>query len=169
MSTQHTSTTDFNQLLRDSTHTAGKYLTFKLSKEQYGIDILKVTEIIGVVDITRVPNCPPHVLGVVNLRGKIIPLVDLRLRFRMAPVPYDDKTCIIVTSVKTNDTKLLIGMVVDTVVEVVCIPPERIASPPEYGTAVETSSIIGMGKLNDNDVAILLDLDKVLDLTQEAL
>jgi purine-binding chemotaxis protein CheW len=140
--------------------TAAKYLTFRLSKEQYAIDIMQVTEIIGMTDVTRVPNCPPHVLGVINLRGKIIPLVDLRLRFGMPKAAYDEKTCIIVTTVKTAEQKIVVGMVVDTVLEVALI--SNVCRTPEYGVSLDTSYVKGIAHLSSGDIAIVLDVDKAL-------
>jgi len=142
---------------------AGQYLTFQLSREQYGISILKITEIIGMVDVTRVPRCPTHVLGVINLRGKIVPLIDLRMRFGLPKAEYDDKTCIIVASVKSADQKMVIGMVVDTVVEVVQLHKDQLARAPEYGLTLDTTIVLGIGKLPNKNVAILLDVDRILE------
>ena len=134
----------------------GKYLTFVLDGEEYGLEILKVREIIGVMDITKVPQTPDFVRGVINLRGKVIPVVDLRAKFNLPRIDYDEKTCIIVV-----DVGILMGIIVDTVQEVNNMPGCDIEPAPKLGTSVDTSFILGMGKVKD-DVKILLDIDKVL-------
>ena len=136
---------------------AGKYLTFGLAEEEYGLEILKVREIFGMVNITAVPQTPEHVRGVINLRGKVIPVVDLRLKFCMTEKDYDDATCIIVVDVAGVE----IGIIVDRVSEVLEIPGEDIDDPPSFGTNVETDFILGMGK-SETRVTILLDITKVL-------
>jgi purine-binding chemotaxis protein CheW len=137
--------------------TAGKFLTFSLGDEEYGVDILKVVEIIGVLDVTAVPHTPTFVEGVINLRGKVIPVIDLRTRFGLPRVPYNEQTCIIVV-----DVGMLTGIVVDTVQEVHDIPSEDIEPPPSLGDGAETNLILGMGKIKE-DVKILLDIDCVLN------
>ncbi len=134
----------------------GKYLTFLLDREEYGVEILKVREIIGLMDITKVPQTPDFVEGVINLRGKVIPVIDLRAKFGLARTDYNDQTCIIVVDVGT-----MMGIIVDTVNEVHDIPSAQIEPPPKFGAAVDTTFILGMGKAKD-DVKILLDIDKVL-------
>ena len=135
----------------------GKYLTFSLAREEYGLEILKVREIIGIMDITAVPQMPPHVKGVVNLRGKVIPVVDLRLKFGMESAEYTEATCIIVVDVGT-----LVGIIVDTVQEVLDIESAQIDPPPPLGASVDTTFILGMGKVRE-EVKILLDINKVLN------
>jgi purine-binding chemotaxis protein CheW len=142
----------------------GKYLTFALGPEEYGLEILKVREIIGYMDITAVPRTPPFVKGVINLRGQVISVIDLRSRFAMACVPQTEHTCIIVVEIKRDSRRLSIGVVVDRVSEVLNIPSDKIEDAPSFGTSVDTSFILGMGKIGGN-VKILLDIDKVL--TQE--
>lgn len=139
------------------TERGGKFLTFVLSDEEYGVDILCVREIIGIMDITTVPQTPQFVKGVINLRGKIIPVIDLRLKFDMPEKPTDKETCIIV--VETKDT--LMGVMVDTVSEVMDIESSQIEAAPSFGTQIDTSFIRGMGKVNSK-VKILLDIEKVL-------
>lgn len=134
----------------------GKYLTFMLDDEEYGIEILKVREIIGIMDITKVPQTPEFVEGVINLRGKVIPVIDLRTKFGLDRAEYNDQTCIIVV-----DVGMMMGIIVDTVQEVHDIPSASIEPPPKLGGAVDTSFILGMGKVKE-DVKILLDIDKVL-------
>ena len=139
----------------------GKYLTFVLDDEEYGISILKVREIIGLLPITSVPKTPSFVKGVINLRGKVIPILDLRLKFGMAPIEYTDKTSIIVVDVSGVSDKLQIGVIVDHVSDVVNIKSEDIEDAPAFGTAVDTAFILGMAKI-DKGIKILLEIDKVL-------
>ncbi len=134
----------------------GKYLTFLLAGEEYGVEILKVREINGLMDITSVPQMPSHMKGVINLRGKVIPVIDLRLKFALEEIDYTEQTCIIVVDVGTE-----IGIIVDTVSEVLDIAGENIEPPPAMGKAVDSSFILGMGKVGDA-VKILLDINKVL-------
>jgi len=136
---------------------AGKYLTFVLGDEEYGLEILKVREIIGLMDITAVPSTPEFVRGVVNLRGKVIPVVDLRLKFGMASAEATEETCIIVVDVDTVE----MGIVVDKVSEVLDIVENDIEDAPSFGVSVDTNFILGMGKA-DGNVKILLDISKVL-------
>ncbi len=133
-----------------------KYLTFKLASEEYGVEILKVREIIGVMDITAVPRMPVYMKGVINLRGKVIPVVDLRLKFGLDELAHTEQTCIIVVDVGKE-----IGIIVDTVSEVLDIQSEYVEPPPSMGGSVDTSFILGMGKVADA-VKILLDINKVL-------
>ena len=134
----------------------GKYLTFSLAEEEYGLEILKVREIIGIMDITAVPQMPEYVKGVINLRGKVIPVIDLRLKFGLPPAEYTDQTCIVVVDVGS-----LTGIIVDTVQEVLDIEGSQIDPPPPLGANVDTTFILGLGKVKD-EVKILLDVDKVL-------
>ena len=135
----------------------GKFLTFQLSDEEYGLEILKVREIIGLMDITTVPQTPDYVKGVVNLRGQVIPVIDLRLKFGLNEGDYGKRTCIIVVDVGG----VMMGIVVDTVSEVMDIVSENIEQTPSFGTKLNTDYILGMGKVNER-VKILLDIDKVL-------
>ena len=136
---------------------AGKHLTFMLGQETYGLEILKVREIIGVMAITAVPRTPDYVKGVINLRGKVIPVVDLRLKFGMEEAVHTEETCIIVVNVGS----LEVGIIVDKVSEVLNIASQDIEDTPSFGTGVDTDFILGMGKTNDR-VTILLDIAKVL-------
>lgn len=138
-------------------HQGGKFLTFRLVDNEYAIDILAVREIIGVPDITTVPQMPNFVKGVINLRGKVIPVIDLRERFGLGPTPRTDETCVIVI-----DTGQDTGLIVDAVSEVLDIKGEQIDPPPSMGAAVDTTFILGLGKVAD-DVKILLDIEKVVD------
>jgi purine-binding chemotaxis protein CheW len=143
----------------------GKYLTFALGKEEYGLEILKVREIIGWMDITALPRTPAYVKGVVNLRGQVIVVVDLRAKFAMDTTAKTDQTCIIVVEIAHAGRKLSTGIVVDRVSEVLEIPGDHIEPPPSFGTAVATDFILGMGKVGDA-VKILLDIDKVLSASE---
>ncbi len=136
---------------------AGKYLTFSLAKEEYGLEILKVREIIGLMDITSVPRTPEYVKGVINLRGKVIPVVDLRLKFSMEEAEHTDETCVIVVDVNAVE----MGIIVDKVSEVLDIENEQIEDAPSFGASVDTDFILGMGKSGER-VTILLDISKVL-------
>lgn len=139
----------------------GKYLTFRLDKEEYGVGIMKIREIIGLMPITSVPQTPPFVKGVINLRGKVIPVINLRLRFEMEEIPYDEKTCIIVLEITGQSSILLIGVVVDSVSEVLNIREDDIEETPAFGVSLNTDYILGMAKAGGG-VKILLDIDKVL-------
>lgn len=142
---------------------AGKYLTFALSDEKYGLDILKVQEIIGVLHITSVPRSASYLKGVINLRGKIIPVVDLRLKFGMPEAPYNEKTCIIVVNANLSGRTLHVGVVVDTVLEVINFQAGQIEPPPEYGVAIDANFVLGMGRTADNSIIVLIDIEKALD------
>jgi purine-binding chemotaxis protein CheW len=139
----------------------GKYLTFALASEEYGLEILKVREIIGYMDITAVPQTPEHVKGVINLRGQVIPVIDLRAKFGMETMDVTEETCIIVVEITQGDRKFDTGIVVDHVQEVLDIAGENIEQAPQFGSSVNTDFILGMGKIGDT-VKILLDIDKVL-------
>jgi len=141
---------------------AGKYLTFRLDNEEYGLEILKVREIIGLMEITSVPQTPEHIRGVLNLRGKVIPVIDLRLKFGMESTEDTDQTCIVVVEVDFGDRSVMTGVVVDAVSEVLDIDNEQIEDAPAFGGGVDTDFILGIGKIK-NEVKILLDIDKVLD------
>ena len=140
---------------------AGKYLTFKLANEDYGLSLLKVREIIGMMPITSVPRTPDFVKGVINLRGKVIPVTDLRLRFDMPESDYTDRTCIIVVEVVGQETTVQMGIVVDAVTEVLPVKAEEIEAAPEFGAKVDTQYILGMANM-EGAVKILLDIDRVM-------
>jgi purine-binding chemotaxis protein CheW len=139
----------------------GKYLTFSLGQEEYGIGILKVKEIIGMMRITPVPQTPEFVKGVINLRGKVIPVIDLRLRFGMPSIDYNERTCIVVVEITGATGKIHIGIVVDSVSEVLNIKGSDIEDTPAFGTNLNTDFILGMAKTGGG-VKILLDINKVL-------
>ncbi len=146
----------------------GMYLTFKLAREEYGLEILKVREIIGVMDITAVPQMPAYMKGVINLRGKVIPVVDLRLKFGLGAAEYTEQTCIIVVDVGTE-----IGVIVDTVSEVLDIAGDNIDPAPVVSGSADTSFILGMGKVGDAvkillNIAQVLNNDEITDITAPA-
>jgi len=141
----------------------GKFLSFVLGAEEYGLEILKVQEINGMMGITRVPRTPEYVRGVINLRGRVIPIVSLRQKFKMPAVEDTEKTCIIVVQVNYKDSELTMGIIVDEVSEVLNIRADQIETAPAFGGGMEeTDFITGMGKLEDK-VVILLDIDSILN------
>jgi len=150
---------------REASVDTKKFLTFTLKNEEYGIHILKVREIIGYMEVTPVPQTPEFVKGVVNLRGKVIPVINLRSRFGMEETEVTDETCIIVVEVEfvteEESEEIQMGIVVDTVREVEDIPRGNIDEAPNFGGEVDTEYIAGMGKIEEN-VVILLDIDRVL-------
>ncbi|APC40262.1 chemotaxis protein CheW [Clostridium estertheticum] len=136
----------------------GKFLTFSVGKESYGIEIKFVTEIIGIQEITEVPELPDYVKGIINLRGKIIPVIDVRLRFRKEPKDYNDRTCIVVINIKET----VVGLIVDNVAEVINIDDSDIVPPPQMKTGFHNRYVRGIGKVG-NEVKLLLDCDKLLN------
>ena len=146
-----------NAATRKPTELAGKYLTFFLGDEEYGIEILRVQEIIGLLRVTPVPNTPKHMRGVINLRGKVVPVVDMRERFAMGTVEATKQTCIIV--VRSGESE--IGAIVDRVSAVVNIKPDEIEEMPSMGASVDTSYLLGIGK-TEGRVRLLLDIERVL-------
>ncbi|MDB6053341.1 MAG: chemotaxis protein CheW [Verrucomicrobiales bacterium] len=139
-----------------------KYLTFKLGREAYAVGVLKIREIIRMLDITEVPQMPAYVKGVINLRGKVIPVVDLRLKFNLTDVRTTERTCIVVVQadLKRNSGSHL-GLIVDAVEEVISIPPCDVAPTPDFGSAISTDYILGMAKVKGT-VKTILDIDKVV-------
>src|SRR5215831_1638896 len=144
---------------------AGKYLTFHLANEEFGIKVLKVREIMGLQEITAVPQTPGYVKGVINLRGKVVPVVDLRLKFSLAAAEYTQRTCIIVTQVQGESAPVLMGIVVDGVSEVLNLTTQEIEDTPDFGDEAGVRYLLGMAKVKGK-VKILLDIDQVLS-TQE--
>lgn len=136
---------------------ANQFLTFSLGEEEYGVDILKVQEIKGYVPTTRIPNSPPDVVGVLNLRGTIVPIVDLRRKFGLESVEYTPFTAIVVVVVRGR----IMGVIVDSVSEVVNIPAGDIQPAPDFGASMSTSMLQGMAKMSDSLIT-LLDIDTVL-------
>ena len=137
--------------------TASEYLTFTLGKEEYGIDILKVQEIRGYDAVTRIANAPEFIKGVVNLRGVIVPIVDMRIKFKLGVPVYNEFTVVIIMNVLER----IIGMVVDGVSDVVALSPEQIKAAPEMGSTMDTDYITGLGTLNDQ-MLILVDIERLM-------
>jgi len=146
---------DIKNFEEDTQH--GRFLTFTLEEEVYGIEIRFVTEIIGIQSITKVPEVPDYVKGIINLRGKIIPVIDVRLKFGKEPMVYDDRTCIVVIDIN----EVSVGLIVDNVDEVLTIDDDNIAAPPASKTGFENRYIKGIGKAGDK-VQLLLDCEKLL-------
>jgi len=134
-----------------------EYLTFTLASETYGIDILKVQEIRGYDSVTRIANTPEFIKGVINLRGVIVPIVDLRIKFRVGEATYHEFTVVIIINVLDK----VVGIVVDGVSDVIALPPESIKPAPEFGAALDTRYITGLGTLND-EMLILVDIEKLI-------
>lgn len=140
---------------------AGKYLTFQLANEEFGICVLKVREIMGLQEITAVPQTPAHIKGVINLRGKVVPVIDLRLKFGVSTAEYTQRTCIIVTQVQGEAGLVMMGIIVDGVSEVLNLAASEIEDTPDFGEEVAGQYILGMAKVKGK-VKILLDIDRVL-------
>lgn len=151
------------ELLEQEDTQHGRYLTFAVGDEVFGIEIRYVTEIIGIQPITKLPEAPEHIKGVINLRGRIIPVVDVRLKFKKDPIEYNDRTCVIV--VEANS--LVAGLIVDNVAEVISIADEDVVPPPEYSASVNNSYIKGIGK-SDGKVKLLLDCEKLFRADEES-
>lgn len=140
---------------------AGKYLTFQLGKEEFAVQVLHVREIMGVQEITAVPQMPFHVKGVLNLRGKVIPVVDLRLKFGMPETEYTQRTCIIVVQIEGNAGRISTGIIVDGVSEVLTLQAADIEDTPDFGIGAATPYLLGLAKTKGR-VKILLDINKVI-------
>jgi purine-binding chemotaxis protein CheW len=142
---------------------AGKYMTFKLANEEYGLQILRVREIIGLMDITKVPRTPEFIRGVINLRGKVIPVIDMRMKFAMEQVATTDQTVIIVVQHAVGSKQMTMGILVDQVLEVLSIAANQIEPSPSFGdSVVDTEFILGVGK-SEKRVIFLLDIGRVLN------
>lgn len=146
-----------NETLETEDTQHGRYLTFQLDNEIYGIEIKFVTEIIGIQPITVVPEVPDYVRGIINLRGKIIPVIDMRLKFKKPLAEYNDRTCIIVVDIGA----ISIGLIVDKVAEVLTISDDNIVPPPDFKTGFQNKYIKGIGKAGD-EVKLLLDCEKII-------
>jgi purine-binding chemotaxis protein CheW len=144
---------------------AGKYLTFHLGREEFGIQVMHVREIMGVQDITAVPGTPPHLRGVINLRGKIIPVVDLRLKLSFPEAPFTQTTCIVVVQVEQDGEQAMIGLIVDGVSEVLNLNGADIEDPPDFGEGIETPFILGIAKFKGT-IKILLKIEDVLTVQE---
>jgi len=139
----------------------GKYLVFQLANEEFGVHVLKVREIMGLQDITAVPQTPAYVKGVINLRGKVVPVVDLRAKFGLAEAEYTQRTCVVVLQVSAKASRLMMGIIVDGVSEVLNLQEAEIEDTPEFGGGADVPYILGMAKVKGK-VKILLDIDQVL-------
>ena len=139
----------------------GKYLVFHLDREEFGVHVLKVREIMGLQEITAVPKTPDHVKGVINLRGKVIPVIDLRRKFQLPAAGYTARTCIIVLQVQAESGAMQMGVIVDGVSEVLTIQESEIENTPDFGDQMKLPYILGMAKVKGK-VKILLDIDRVL-------
>jgi len=148
-------------VVREKRSRTGKYLTFLLSNESYGVDVLKVREIIRFLKITPVPQMPPYVKGVINLRGKVLPVIDLRLKFGLEATEATERTCIVVVRVLVAGHDITLGMIVDSVEEVMNLNESEIEETPEFGAKVDTSYLMGMAKVK-GVIKTLLDIDKVI-------
>lgn len=148
-------------MLESTAALAGKYMGFKLNEENFGIEILKVQEIIGLMEITAVPRTPDYLRGVINLRGKVIPVVDLRLKFGMSEKEATELTCIMVVQVELNDVLVTMGVMVDQVSEVMDITENNVEPAPHMGETEASEFLLGIGKFQDN-VVLLLAMDRIL-------
>ena len=155
------STTQAEQAGKTLAEKEGKYLTFVLGSEEFGLEILKVREIIDYTEIAAVPQKPHYVKGVINLRNQIIPVIDLRARFDMETTDVTEQTCIIVCEIQNSESNFIAGMIVDNVEEVIDIDGRNIEQAPQSGTSVNTGFILGIGRTEES-ARILLDIDKVL-------
>jgi purine-binding chemotaxis protein CheW len=140
---------------------AGKYLIFQLGREEFGAGVLKVREIMKLQEITAVPQTPAFVKGVINLRGRVIPVIDLRMKFGLPQQDYTEHTCIVVVRAQTSEGELPMGVVVDDVVEVLTLAATEIEDTPDFGHGTATPYLLGMAKIRGK-VKILLDMDQVL-------
>ncbi|MBN1523437.1 MAG: purine-binding chemotaxis protein CheW [Spirochaetales bacterium] len=149
------------EITKRKTLTGSRYLSFVLNDEEYGIEILKIKEIMGMTEITSIPQTPPFIRGVINLRGKIIPIIDLRLKFEMDERDYTDRTCIIVVEIEFEGEITLMGIVVDSIQEVVSIPEEKISEVPYINSKVRSEYIHGIAETGET-IKIILDITQVL-------
>lgn len=155
-----------SNVIKDVYEIGGKYLTFNLIDEYYGITVEKILQIIAIPDITPIPKTPEFVKGVINLRGKIIPVIDLRLKFKLPSQEYNDRTSIVIIKIKQTDNEIFIGIIVDKVLEVLDIHGNEIEKTPEFGVQLDTEYLLGMAKVKSKVVS-LLNINKVL--TEEEL
>lgn len=145
----------------DHEENGSQFLTFQLDNEAYGVDILRVQEIKGWTPVTRIPNTPEYLKGVLNLRGTIVPIIDMRMRFNLETMEYNAETVIIVLSVQTGSGERVVGIVVDSVSDVLSVKTDEIKPSPDFGTSVNTEFIDGLATV-DEQMVMLLDIDKML-------
>jgi len=155
------SESDVHDSLSGQFQTGAQYLAFELADEHYVVDILRVVEIRGWTPVTTIPNTPPFIKGVLNLRGRIVPVLDLRQRFGLEPRPYTETTVVIVVSIETDSGKKVIGMVVDAVSRVLNLGEQEIKESPDFGTAIHTEFIEGLATANE-EMVMILNLDRML-------
>ena len=146
-----------NDVVENNIDELSQYVTFKIDKEMYGVEVLKVHEIVGITKITHVPNSMEFMKGVINLRGNVVPVIDIRLKFNMDPRDYDDTTVILIVELKDY----LVGLVVDTVSDVISISSQEIQDTPHFSTNIDTDYIKGVGN-KDDDLVIILDVNRIL-------
>jgi len=139
-----------------------QYLSFQLAGEEFAFGILKVKEILEYDTITRVPNAPVAVRGVINLRGSVVPVVDLALQFGLAPTTITKRTCIVIVEARVDGADLVLGVLADAVSQVIDLAPEAIEPPPAFGSRVSVEYLVGMGKLDDKKFVLILDIDRLL-------
>jgi len=149
------------EITKRKTMTGSRYLSFVLNDEEYCIDILKIKEIMGMTDITKIPQTPEFIKGVINLRGQIIPIVDLRIKFEVAAKEYTERTCIVVVEIPYNDEVTLMGIVVDKIQEVINIPKDKISNVPYINSKIKSEYIEGIAETQES-IKIILDITKVL-------
>lgn len=156
-----------NDIHMDATEAANQYLTFILAGEEYGVDILRVQEIRGWSAVTRIPNTPEFIRGILNLRGAIVPVIDLRLRFGIEKIDYGPTTVIVVLKVTHNNVQRIVGLVVDGVSDVYNVREQELKPPPDFGVTVHTEFIKGMAAIAEK-LVILLDIDRLLNPAEVA-
>lgn len=142
-----------------------QYLTFKLGEEVFALDVSQVREILDFIKITKVPQTPEYMCGVINLRGSVVPVIDMRLKFGLAQIEATVNTCIVVVEVNIEQEKTVLGVLVDSVQEVFELEPQEIEAPPKIGTHLKTEFIKGMGKREDKFI-IILDIDKIFSVSE---
>jgi purine-binding chemotaxis protein CheW len=153
----------------DTTNVANKYLTFVLATEEYAVDILRVQEIKGWNKVTTIPNTPEYICGVINLRGTIVPIIDLRLRFKLERLDYGPMTVVVVVKVISNSKKeRIMGIVVDAVSDVYDVAEDKIKPPPDFGSVISTEFVKGLATV-DNKMVIILDIDRLLNSNELAI
>ena len=150
-----------NDIISDVKELEGKYLTFNLMEEYYGVSVKWILQIIAIPDITKIPKTPPFVMGVINLRGKIIPVIDLRLKFGLPIKEYNERTSIVIIKIHSENSEIYIGIIVDRVNEVLDIHVKEIEKTPAFGIDFDSQYILGMAKVK-NKVVTLLNIDKIL-------
>jgi purine-binding chemotaxis protein CheW len=148
---------------------SGQYLTFRLGEEVFAVDVAKTREVLDFTAVTRVPGTPCFMLGVINLRGGVVPVIDLRLKFGMAEAERTRETCIIVLDIVLDGETTIVGVVADSVREVLDLVSDQIEPPPRIGTRLKTEFIRGMGRVDDDRFLILLDIDRVFSTDELAL